>query len=200
MARLLATPIGGQEPFTYDWEVLGPDGQSRADLLWDTTVRSPMFESGDLTGSFLARCAATGGGGLVMIGSTTVLVTDRIGVEVTADRLALWTGQGSGGEALLSADVRGGRVPIEVNWSVTGPDAEDARENLSATDATEVSFTAPDQAGTYVVRCSATDADGVSAVDALTLTVGGTLGVVVTSEKDSVATGGTSLFGSTRVS
>ncbi|MCP4248244.1 MAG: hypothetical protein GY778_14455 [bacterium] len=199
MARLLATPIGGQEPLAYDWEVIGPDDQPYDDLLWDTTVRSPMFESGDLPGVFLIRCAVTDADGSAAVGSTTVLVGDRIGVDITADRLALWTGRGSGAEAVLSADVRGGRQPITIEWNVTGPDAEEARDNLSATDAAEVTFTAPDRAGTYVVRCTAEDAAGVSAVGALTLSVGGTLGVVVTSEKDSVATGGAALFGTTQV-
>ncbi|MCK4657901.1 MAG: hypothetical protein KAV82_00120 [Phycisphaerae bacterium] len=199
MARLLATPIGGQEPYTYDWEVIGPDDQQYDHLLWDTTVRSPVFESDDLAGFFVARCAVTDGVGTVMIGSTTIVVGQQIGISVTAGRLALWTAGGSGGQTVLSTDVRGGREPIAIDWRVTGPDGQQADDNLSATDEAEVTFTAPTAVGPYVIRCSATDADGVSATDAVTLTVGGTLGVVVTADRLSLAPGGSAQYGSVQL-
>jgi len=183
MARLLATPVGGRKPYSYDWEVVGPDDQQYTDLLWDAGVPSPVFESGAQSGSFVARCAVTDGEGTVMVGSTTIVVGQQIGVSITADRLVLWPGSSLGSEAVLSADVRGGREPVAVEWSATGPAGEDAGESLSATEAAELTFTAPGAAGTYVIRCTATDADGVASTDALTLTVGRTLDVVVTADR-----------------
>ncbi|UCE61288.1 MAG: hypothetical protein JSU63_05980, partial [Phycisphaerales bacterium] len=74
LAKLLATPIGGTEPFSYDWEVIDPQGETRSDLLWDTQVRSPVFESPEEPGTYLLRCAATDAFGTVLIGSATILV------------------------------------------------------------------------------------------------------------------------------
>ena len=86
MARLLATPIGGKEPYTYDWEVVGPDGEQWNDLLWDTTSRSPVFESVEQAGHFVARCAVTDADGTVLLGSTAIEVGQQISVNLTADR------------------------------------------------------------------------------------------------------------------
>ena len=122
-ATLLATPIGGHEPYAYDWEVLGPDGGTHNELLWDREVRSPEFESGDTAGTFLARCAVTDADGTVLIGSTTIVVGQAIGLDVIADRLALPAGSGSE-QATLNADVRGGREPVSLQWSAVGPDGE----------------------------------------------------------------------------
>ncbi len=190
MTRLLATPIGGTAPYQYDWEVIGPDGEPRSGLLWDTETRSPIFESADRTGTYLARCAVTDANGTVLMGSTTVAVGQQISVDVTADRLALPTGGAAGAQATLTADIRGGSAPPTIAWRVIGPDGQDSTVLLSTSHGTETVFSAGDQPGSYIVRCTATDADAVSATDSLVLTVGGTLGVAVVAEKTSLATGG----------
>ncbi|MFQ5806120.1 MAG: hypothetical protein ACE5I3_06700 [Phycisphaerae bacterium] len=190
IVTLLATPIGGRGPYEYDWEVIGPDGRSRNGLLWDTAVRSPIFESGDGAGTFLARCAATDATGAVLIGSTTIVVGQRISTKVSADRLALPVAGTDAAQATLTADVRGGRDPVSIQWHVITPGGEDAAALLSTTSRPETIFTPGDQAGSYVVRCTATDADVVSSTDSLVLRVGGTLGLVVVAEKTALAAGG----------
>ncbi len=199
MARLLATPIGGKAPYSYDWEIVDPGGTIRSDLLWDTRVRSPHFESDDTSGTFLARCAVTDADGTVLIGSTTITVGMQINVNLTADRLSLSTGTGSGSRAVLVADIRGGADPIEIEWQATGPDGADRTQLLTVVDARQVVFQAPAQSGPFIIRCFARDRDGVSAVDSLVLAVGGSLGLTVTADKTSIAEGGIAPSGVTRL-
>lgn len=200
MVRLLATPIGGTEPYSYDWEVIGPDGQPRTELLWDARTRSPVFESDEQTGTFLARCAVTDGVGVVLIGSTTVVVGQAVTVNIVADRLNLPAGAGSGHTARLTADVRGGHDGVTIAWEVIGPDGGDATSLLSTLAGAATTFTPDDTPGSYVARCTVTDGEGTSAGDSLTLFVGGTLGVVVTASNPWPATGGVVPFGTARLS
>lgn len=190
-AMLLATPIGGKEPYSYDWEVTGPNSQTQSDLLTDTTVRSPTFVSGDLTGMFLIRCAVTDAEGTVMIGSTTITVGQQLAIDVSADRVALVPDTAGANKAVLSAEVRGGREPVTLDWSATDAFGHDAVDLLDATSGSQVTFTATGTAGNYVVRCAATDADNVMTFDSVQLTVGTGLGVVVTADKVAVAASGT---------
>jgi len=190
MARLVATPIGGTEPYRFDWEILDSEGRLRTDLLWDAHSDSPIFESDDQTGTFLARCAVTDGEGTVLIGSTSLVVGEQITLDVFADRLVLPVGADADQQAKLTADVRGGHGDVTVTWQVTGPDGEDASALLSAVTGTAVVFTPGDVPGSHVVRCTAVDANGMSAADSLTLFVGGTLGVVVSTSNPWPATGG----------
>ncbi len=198
VATLLATPIGGREPYSFDWEVIGPGGQLHNELLWDTAVRSPEFESGDVSGSFLARCAVTDADGTVLIGSTAITVGQGLSVDVVADRLALPAGAGE--QATLSADVLGGRDPVRIEWSVAGPDGVDDPSRLSATDREQVVFTPGSASGSYVVRGTVADADSVSATDSLVLTVGGAIGATVVAEKTSLMPGGAAPAGTAALS
>ncbi|MBN1343767.1 MAG: hypothetical protein JXQ73_13875 [Phycisphaerae bacterium] len=200
LVTLLATPIGGTAPYEYDWEVIGPSGQNATGLLWATDARSPIFESSELTGTFLARCSVTDAEGTVLIGSTTISVGQQISVDVTTDRLALALSGGIGGRAALTADVRGGRDPVAVEWQAIGPGGVDASSLLAATNALSTTFISSDQPGSYVVRCTVTDADNVSSADSLVLTVGGTLGASVAAERTSLATGGIAPSGTTLLS
>ncbi len=196
MATLLATPIGGTEPYSFDWEVVGPDGSLRNELLWDTAVRSPTFESGGDAGPFLVRCAVTDAAGAVLLGSTTIAVGSQVGVDVTADRLALPVG---GESAALVADVRGGREPVMLNWVVSGPGGAAASDLLSSTTAAQVIFGPAGDSGSYVIRCTASDADGVTATDSLVLAVGGNLGVAISTDATSLAVGGSALTGTAQL-
>ena len=193
MVTLLATPIGGVAPYTYDWEVIGSDGDTHNDLLWDTAVRSPVFESDDETGVYVARCAVTDSDGTVLIGSTTITVGQQISIDVNADRLALPAA--SAATATLSADVRGGRDPVDVNWTVIQPDGTSSLDLLSADKGTQTTMSAGSTSGVYVVRASATDADGLSATDSVVITVGGSVGVTVSAPRTSLATGGRGTYG-----
>lgn len=206
MARLLATAVGGTPPYTYDWEIVGPDGTDRTELLWDAQHRSPVFESDDQTGTFLARCAVTDSTGIVLIGSANLVVGQQITVDISADRLVLPAGADSGHTAELFADVRGGHGGTTLAWTVTaprpvtGPDGEDVSALLSSTSQAAVSLTPGETPGPYVVRCEATDGEGQSATDTLTLFVGGTLGVVVSASNPWPATGGVAPTGTSRLS
>ncbi len=197
MVELLATAIGGSEPFQYSWEVIGPDGGPRNDLLWDRDVRSAIFESDEISGTYLARCAATDRDGTVLIGSATIVVGQQIGIDAVADRLAFPVAGAGGGQALLNAAIRGGREPIRIDWQVVGPDGQDDTALLASNDAPQTVFTPGDRDGSYVVRCTATDADLVSAADSLVLTVGGVLGAAAFAERTALAAGGDAPFGVT---
>jgi hypothetical protein len=197
MVELLATAIGGSEPFQYNWEVIGPDGASRNDLLWDRDVRSVIFESDEGSGTYLARCAATDQDGTVLIGSATIVVGQQIGIDVVADRLAFPQPGAGDGQALLNAAIRGGREPIHIHWEVVGPDGRDDTALLTSNDAQQTVFTPGEQGGSYVVRCTATDADLVPAADSLVLTVGGVLGAAAFAERTALAAGGDTPFGVT---
>jgi len=193
-ATLLATPIGGSEPYQYDWEVIGPDGQVHNDLLWDTAIRDPIFESNDQIGTCLVRCAATDANGTVFIGSASLSVEQRISLTLTADRLTLPVG-GTG--AALAADVRGGREPVSIRWQVSGPGGQDDTFLLSTAEGATAIFTPTDGAGSYVVYSTATDADQVACIDSIVLTVGGAFGVAAVTDKTSLATGGIAPTGTT---
>jgi len=195
--ELLATAIGGSEPFQYNWEVIGPDGGPRNDLLWDRDVRSVIFESDEISGTYLARCAATDRDGTVLISSATIVVGQQIGIDAVADRLAFPVAGAGGGQALLNAAIRGGREPIRIDWQVVGPDGQDDTALLASNDAPQTVFTPGDRDGSYVVRCTATDADLVSAADSLVLTVGGVLGAAAFAERTALAAGGDAPFGVT---
>lgn len=193
MANLLATAIGGTVPYAYDWEVIGPDGGDRTDLLWDRSVRDPIFESDDVTGPFIARCAITDAAGTVLIGSTNITVGQEMILDVRTDRIALPLAGGAEGNqvASLRAEVRGGNGGPFLSWKVTGPNGEDASSLLSSTSEAAIIFSPGGAAaGSYLVRCTATDTEGRTAVDSLTLTVGGTLGLVISTSNLSPTTGG----------
>lgn len=190
MVRLVATAIGGTEPYEYDWEIIGPDGADRSELLWDRNSRWPIFESDSGTGTFIARCAVTDSAGTVLIGSTNIVVGEQITLNITADRVSLPVGSDSGQQARISADVRGGHGGVTISWEITGPDGEDASSLLSNLEGESSVFTPGEVAGSYVARCSAVDGEGVLAGDSLTLFVGGTLGVVVSTSNPWPATGG----------
>ena len=191
MLGLLATLVGGIEPFEYDWEIIGPDGERHTDLLWDSQVRDPTFESGDLAGNFRVRCAATDATGRVMIGSTTIEVSEKMALEILPDRFALVPGDATEGQATLVADVRGGVDPVTFDWQVSGPGGEDFMALLSSAGAPETVFEAGDQPGTYVVRCMLSDARGETVAEAVALTVGESLGVAVSADRTSPAIRGT---------
>ena len=193
-ATLLATPIGGTQPYRYDWEVIGPDGQSRNNLLWDTTVRSPIFESDASPGTYIIRCAVTDTNGTVLIGSTNILVGRQIALDVTADRLTL-PASGPAFHATLSADIHGGRGPFTTTWQVVGPDGVVDDSRLNATSLPTAIFTPGDRNGLYLIRCTAWDADGVSATDSLALSVGNRLGLTTVASKTSLAPGGAPAIG-----
>ena len=186
MTTLLATPIGGKSPYFYDWEIVGPDSENHNETLWDRTVRDPIFESIDLAGQFLARCAVTDAEGTVMIGSIPIVVGKQLTLDVVADRLALTAG-GVGSTTSLTADVRGGRAPLEIVWSVTGPDDADSTERLCTTTGSDTIFQSAGDVGRYLIRCTVEDADGVIVGDSVMLAVGGTLAVVVVADKNAVA-------------
>lgn len=181
--ELLATPIGGSPPNSYSWEVIGPGGQNDDGLLTDTTAEAPLFESAADTGPYLVRCTVTDGNGERMIASTAIVVGQQLALDVFADRLTLAPGGALGGTAVLTADVRGGRLPVSIEWSVTGPTGEDATDLLDATDAGTVEFTSGDEVGTYVVRCLATDADGVTVTAAMHVIVRTALSLDVTADR-----------------
>ncbi len=188
-ATLIATPIGGKEPYLYDWDVVGPEGQPADEFLNDATLRSPVFESGEVSGYFLARCTVTDADGNVMIGSTVVVVGQQLTVDLIADRLMVVPGGGAGSQASLSADVRGGRTPLTITWSITAPDGQIDNAQLDiegiAPDAGtfDVTFTSTEVVGTFVVRCVVVDADGVSAGDSLRLSVRSPLSLDVTADR-----------------
>ena len=207
MVGLLATPIGGSEPFTYEWEIIGPDGARHNHLLWDTSVRDPIFESdasgtgvpASTRGVFVVRCAARGAFGTVLIGSTTIEVTDGISLAVYADRLTLPAG---GAQAVLRATVRGAREPLSIVWRVSGPSGDDATSRLTNSTGAETRF-APDppgaESGSYVVRCSVSDARGRTAADALVITVGEPLSAAVSADRTSPTIRGNAGFDSVRL-
>ncbi len=210
MVGLLATPIGGSEPFTYEWEIIGPDGARHNDLLWDTSVRDPIFESdpsGAGMGIFVARCAASGAFGSVLIGSTTIDVTDGISLAVYADRLTLPATRLSspksvdagGVQATLAATVRGAQAPLSIAWRVSGPDGEDATSLLADSTGIETSFASGNPSGSYVVRCLVSDARGRTAADALVITVGEPLSVAVSADPTSPTTRGNAGFASAQL-
>ena len=58
-------------------ELVGPDGERYNELLWDTAVRAPEFESGELTGWFLARCAVTDADGAPVPGASVSVESDQ---------------------------------------------------------------------------------------------------------------------------
>ena len=157
-ATLLATPIGGKESYAYEWDVVDPEGESSDELLDDTSVRSPVFESGEVSGHFLVRCTVTDADGNVMVGSIAIVVGQQLTVDLSADRLILGPGGGTANEASLSADVRGGRAPITVAWSVTVARGHvdntflETDGALPADDAFEVTFTSTDMVGTFAVQ------------------------------------------------
>lgn len=200
MTRLLATPVGGSEPYSYDWEIIAPDGTVRTDLLWDSRARAPVFESDEQTGTFIARCAVTDSAGTVLIGAANLSVGQQIALDITADRLTLPVGAGSGQHARLTADVRGGQGGVTLTWQVTGPDGEDASALLSSTSDHATVLSPGDLAGPHVVRCEAVDGEGFSAGDSLTLFVGGTLGVVVSTSNPWPALGGVMPTGTAHLS
>ncbi len=188
-ATLLATPIGGKEPYIYNWDVVGPDGDSSDELLDDHTLRSPLFESQDLSGHFLVRCTVTDADGNVMVGSTAIIVGQQLTIDLSADRLTLAPGGGSGNQASLSADARGGRAPITFAWSVTVPGGQidntflDAGGAIPTADTFDVTFTSRGVVGTFVVRCTVVDTEGVSASDSLRLIVRSRLSLDVTADR-----------------
>ena len=190
---LLATPIGGKEPYSYDWQVIGPDGLLYTELLWDSSVRSPIFESADDSdGQYLVRCSVTDSEGTILIGSTSVFVGQQMAVDLSSDRLTLAVGNGlipggTGTAALLSTDLLGGRQPVSISYAATGPNGVDASNRLTDATDTGVTFTSSNTTGRYLVRVTATDANGVKATDSLVVTVGGTLGVTISAERDTVA-------------
>ena len=210
MVGLLATPIGGSEPFTYEWEIIGPDGARHNHLLWDTSVRDPIFESdasgtgvpANTRGVFVVRCAARGAFGTVLIGSTTIEVTDGISLAIYADRLTLPAAEAGSAQATLTATVRGAREPLSIVWRVSGPDGKDAASRLTNSTGTETRF-APDlpgaESGSYVVRCSVSDARGRTAADALVITVGEPLSAAVSADRTSPTIRGNAGFDSVRL-
>lgn len=190
LARLLATPVGGRAPFTYDWQIVGPDGTTRNDLLWDTGARSPVFESAADAGVFSARCAVTDALHTVSISMTTIEVTPRIAVAVSADHHTLPVDDPDHTSVTVTADARGGRQPISYAWQVTGPDGTDDTALITPGDDGQAVFTHDARVGAYLIRCTATDAGRVSAAGAVVLTVGGSLGVTLESDKASLTVGG----------
>lgn len=192
---LVATPIGGKAPYLYDWEVIGPDGSLAIGLLWDCAVRSPIFESTTESGTFVARCSVTDSTGTVLIGSTSIVVGQEISVDISANRLALPLQGDAGIATTLTADIRGGREPTTMVWTTTGPDGEDASNLLSNTNASETTFTAGTKPGNYIVRLTAVDVDQVSATDSVVLSVGGSMGLFVSTNKTSLTTGGVNPIG-----
>lgn len=190
LLTLLATPIGGRAPYEFDWEIIGPDSEPRNELLWDNEVRDPVFESGDETGTFVARCAVTDSEGTIRIGSTSIEVTPQISVDIQADRLALAAKSAAGDAATLVPDIRGGREPISLDWQVIGPSGNDDSALLTPSVNGEAVFTPGARIGSYVVRCTATDADNFSSTDSLVLTVGGALSVLLASDKTTLTVGG----------
>jgi len=188
MTSLLATPVGGIEPFSYDWEVLGPDGQRRNHLLWDTSVRNPVFESDEREGVYLARCAVTDADGTVLLGSAAIEVRQALTVSLFADRIALPAD--SPVQATLTADVRGGQEPVTIEWRVLGPSGEEEPGLLEPRADGTALLASPSQPGAYVVRATATDAAGAVDTSSVVLAVGGTLGVTVATDKTCLPEGG----------
>jgi hypothetical protein len=119
-------------------------------------------------------------------------------VDVVADRLALPAGAGE--RVTLIADVLGGQDPLDIAWSVTGPDGTADPARLSAVDSEEVSFTAGARSGSYVIRCTVTDADEFSCADSIVIAVGGTVGVTVVADKTSLVSGGAAPVGTAALS
>ena len=197
-ATLLATPIGGKEPYSYDWEAIGPDGQTKNELMWDTNVRSPKFESSDETGTYLLRCAVTDADGAVLIGSTSIVVGQDVALDITADHVAL-PGAGSSETAKLSADTRGGREPVQLRWEAVGPDGQSATALLNSTTAETIRFTPNSTNGAFMIRCTATDKNGVTSTDSLVISVGGSLSIAINSQKTALPTGGAAATGKTKL-
>ena len=195
-ATLTATPIGGNQPYTYEWEVLGPDGRQHNYLLWDREVRTPEFESNSLSGTYVVRCAVTDADGIVLLGSANIVVGQDISVDIVANRLTLPI---AGSEAYtgLLADIRGGRDPLEIHWEVITPTGVNDPLRLNATDREQARFTPSAEEGPYIVRCTVTDADGVTDSDAVVLIAGGLTGATVSAEKTSLMPGGSDPTGTT---
>jgi hypothetical protein len=124
-----------------------------------------------------------------MVGSTAIIVGQQLTIDLSADRLTLAPGGGSGNQASLSADARGGRAPLTVSWSVVAPDGQvddtflETEGSPPSADSFDVTFTSTGVVGTFVVRCTVVDTDGVSAGDSLRLIVRSRLSLDVTADR-----------------
>ncbi|MGB9624233.1 MAG: hypothetical protein ACPMAQ_05165, partial [Phycisphaerae bacterium] len=111
-----------------------------------------------------------------------------LSTTVTTTKQSLPSGQ----TATLTATPMGGISPYTYAWTVLSPTSADVTAaTLSAANVASPTFTAPATAGTYRATCTVTDAAGATFAASVHLYVGGSLSLVVTTTKQTMATADT---------
>ncbi|MBN1490049.1 MAG: hypothetical protein JXA69_09040, partial [Phycisphaerae bacterium] len=185
-----AEPSGGVEPYSYRWSVTNPRGQSDDGRLSAIDVRAPVFTSGDLVGPYTLTCVVTDAAGRTVSDSIVITVGQQLVLDLRLGRQWVASGGGLNGQSTITAKPIGGTAPYTYEWSAIGPDGERDNDRLAdATSATQV-FTSGDAVGTYIVSCSATDAEGLLFADSVTIVVSNLLSVDVGVDRQQLVPGG----------
>ncbi|UCE59896.1 MAG: hypothetical protein JSU63_20930 [Phycisphaerales bacterium] len=174
-----------------DWQVTGPHGADRTDLLVEVDEFEAVLSAGPAPGPYIVRCTATDTDGLSSTASIVLTVGGTLGVVVTADKTSLGAGGGAlHGEADLYVQAYGGKPPYNYTWSVLGPSGASAPGRLDSVTREDPTFTSSSTIGLYTVLCTVTDSIGDVAVDSVGISVGQPLNVDVTVDKQLLVSGG----------
>ncbi|MGB9624232.1 MAG: hypothetical protein ACPMAQ_05160, partial [Phycisphaerae bacterium] len=187
---LTAKPLGGVPPYTCEWAVTAPNGEPDNARLAAVSPDTAVFASANVFGTYQITCTVTDSTGALAEASARIAVSNVLSVDVTADRLHLAPGGGTGGVAYLSAEVLGGAAPYGYSWAVTGPDGTIDVFRLDNARVPQPLFTSGSTIGTYRVTCTVTDASGQQVADSVLLTVSQNLDMNVTTNRQRIVAGG----------